>query len=682
MIALKVNDQWVDINSPSILFKSINPIFTNDLGYGEYSEVPFSVIYNSRAQLAFNFPDSLHIADYETTHTAELYLDQTLYKTGVVDIKNISENKITLSFRSGMGELSAIFNTTNLNAIDIGFIDIWEDLNPQIEVVMLDTDDLTIYYVDETAQAKTLASQSPYLTVTISNPWDGVTGGPEAHTPTMVAAINDADLPIYAVNDDVGNYGRFWIYHKLYWFGAQANDNEFDVTTMNAQTGWSATSVRLSNDDLEDRFTLLMQTQSDAADKVVFPTIRNTSASSEEANIDYFNHYHGGEYATTDSFNVPMFKLKFILDSLFSKFGFTTVYHSDIDTDWEKLTLFANANYYFTSLFRHWPHYPTPEEKVYIHKSMPDILLADFIYEIEKYLGVYFKVDARTRRCFITPIKYLVTSNTEQTLSNIISIQPGDLSSSYAGGVSLGQSADSDSTILEYNEPSSYPLRFTVDTFADLPTDQLYVDDLAYVIDEHAIYKTDNALLWVIEVEVLSDTIAIDNGTIDWTTNFSIVDNVSEADDLNGAKSWLLPSINQSATYIPGRYENIGDGLGYNDPGLKLLIWHGFQDDSQSNVYPLATQLDKDYDDNTISTFTLRFRKDPPLYDYQYKFWQTVTNSREAKVICVMNKFELLELDPLYIFTNQNHRWIIQSYTSQLIGNSDNVVVTFKMLSI
>lgn len=113
---------------------------------------------------------------------------------------------------------------------------------------------------------------------------------------------------------------------------------------------------------------------------------------------------------------------------------------------------------------------------------------------------------------------------------------------------------------------------------------------------------------------------------------------ISEQDEINSSRNWLLPEVNQK-----GNSKTTNQSQENNKP--KFLIYQGYQHDSDGNEYPMASNHFVDVSNNRIGDLSLLIKGEEGIYEKRYRKWLSfISGSKLVEKQLILAAHEINEL--------------------------------------
>ena len=197
---------------------------------------------------------------------------------------------------------------------------------------------------------------------------------------------------------------------------------------------------------------------------------------------------------------------------------------------------------------------------------------------------------------------------------------------------------------------------------------------MAYVNEDRTIYEysggTWNAYANIRDKRVIGD------GVNEFEVIFAEIHEVEETSDYH-TRDWRVPKINQEMTFLDENNVLLGNGLSPYQP--KLLVFHGLQDDSLNDDYPLATQGFIDYSETEIEDQSLKFNSKYSVLkdlDYWYQFLRT---ARTAKCTALFSSADLKRITYKTIFRTSKAKYLMKNMRHQLSQGTGKTLVELEL---
>lgn len=579
MIALRVNDTWLDLEPGTSLNLSMSsPVFDLESIERIFS-FPFTLQLTETNLAAFRHAQRLDSRDAERTYAAELYLQGILVETGVLRITGRSNTAIEVAFQNDQMDWVRILKSTRLRELS-GLVKTVTEYRPVIELKWgpHSTGDTKIYLLE--------VNGLDYSGLTVS----GIATALNTNFGAGFATYTDAGGTVYRIaidtsidNDIVINLTPTAVFAP----GVEYMFPVFDPTQTDAEdavlTDWAA------------HLAAVLATPDDHVFPVVYaPEFFDTSRNAAWAL--YINHTDdAGLYSINavgadldegeDPFSrgwarsvVPMPFVAAILEKVFGMAGATALAgdFTEIADVYDKLILFNNRtldtlyhpqNYIRTVLGRYYKYPP-------LNGFAESYNLADHLPDVTAYdfiiwLSTTYALTYQVRggRAIIRTIE----SQLGQTPEN----WTARMEPAYAA-----ETAQYDGYNMDYERQGN----------DDVVADQL---------------------------EPLSDA-----GEDIWQhkSRFFSLYHRSLADT---EREWLVPEFSGKASSPATQSSEAMPAM--------MLHWHGVQEDSAGNEYPMATHHQTNYAGESLGDYTLNWKNTEGLFN---RFWKSYVSLITQGVPC------------------------------------------------
>lgn len=335
-----------------------------------------------------------------------------------------------------------------------------------------------------------------------------------------------------------------------------------------------------------------------------------------------------GNAEYVDFFTVPFFKLKYVLQKIFTENGYTVVGSFIDTTDFDDLVIFNNYG------IENYVSYIDINRSIFPRNHLPKMEIKEFLKAVFGLFNIY-PVFSGTNTVQLVYRKQAIINRNILSLNEVCSnkftaTSEGDTTES---GYKLNYTWDSNDGY--YNDRikdlKDKNLVATVATFADLATlsliDPLTTDDIAYVIADNLYYRVANALvipiLWDAYAEKL-DEYTEGKGERSVSPNISTLCTYVEYD--NGDA--LYEKRNYVGTRQLGSYRNAKNTVVLNDFALrifyikKLPIGGGY-------TVPVSFSHNRDKDNNIVEKYSLSWHGEDGLASNFHKLWQQLKENND-----------------------------------------------------
>lgn len=715
MIAIVVNNRSLDLPpNIKIKIKGVSPFFYFNKMAGE-ATLPFNIDATPNNLEILNYPNELlNSGDLTQEYPASIFLDSSEYRSGTLAIKKVTNTSIRLVFKAGLSSIRNKLKNTLLTELELGGAFEIPEGRPYIEIKAKNVDinhvdsenDLEIQYIDTDYGDKYTAGDPVYHTVTITNPHDHTNpDGWRNALSEMVADINEnEDLPIYAeviTHPFAINQDRIKIYHRYHNSCSPESpdlDDEFYTDTFYFfGGGFELEDSLLAQDhDIFTRTTWPLTTHAentitDDDANYVFPMYYNKNLFPERASTvsGFVNAYYSDDYGNPDNsgpqYFTPMFKVKFVLECIFSENGYTLI-GNEIESDFFKKLIVFNTALLDINNFQYLNRYAgtlDPPIFIYPNMHMPVVSCEDFILGITKYLGYTFVFNtvAKTVEMFKLAEAPNLTKVLNLTTKSSPSYTITPIANKEGVHISLSKAKNDAEAAAQFINWNDYSVKVVVDDYADLPTstDNINTDDIAFVRNENYFYRATNTppVTWAFEGELVSQY-------REGKEEFSVVSNFQPiavyAKDFNegaygNGDTYIIPIVEEGATAFFNYGDRDGSQIGQQPIDLRLLIWHGLQENSAGDDYPFASTTDTDYTGSVIEDQTLYLSGNKGLYEKAWKeYVELLNNIKPVEFEALFNQLELLTFDFSYHLYSFNARLMPVEYTTELTNNEASVV--------
>lgn len=377
---------------------------------------------------------------------------------------------------------------------------------------------------------------------------------------------------------------------------------------------------------------------------------------------------------------VPMFKLRWILEQLFSEVGYTVTCDLFGDVDFEKLIVVSNYSVNVWSA----PTVGAVDLCTEINpvNHMPDVLITDFLNEIAKVFGWVYQFTSNTVNIRLkknicntaaSDFKHAVNPYYKKNFTDIPEIALG-INFNYAP-------SDSDQA---FNAKGNGPIERSfitgeVATFSDLAGIALpNENDTMYVADENKYYQY-NGEEWIFITGNYIDYIANDNAhsltcaAVPVPDALTLVGNNWDGISIIFAYFYYqLPQMDMQGTYfgdnnaLAVNTDPMGKRMRSGKMGIHIMFYHGIQVIADPNLfalpYPFASSYNygPDPDREQLGYWHLGWDKAEGLVETFYKDWlYQLSNTRKVVMdaYCSESQVEAIKLDEPYNIRNQ-HYWV------------------------
>lgn len=678
MISIQVNGQFLEVKpTTKIRIKSASPFFVLGALPGEAS-YPFDLDATPTNLSVLNNPQEIkNTAALGQEYDAELFKNNALFRRGKLVIKSINKSRIRVFFKSGLSDVRNFLETTPVNELDFGGTFEIPEGRPSITIkanyalgdVLLEQN-LEIKYIDTDYASVYVAppSDAPYKTKTIVNPYDS--SNPNSWREAlveMVEDINSQDLPFYAehvAHPTNMQADTIWLYHTLHnaWgFGSDTFHPEFKYNGYSFGGAFTWTQNLLADD--HDPFTrsatwpLCTHAKnqiSNANAKYQFPTIYNHQLFKNDVNSnDFLNFYRENRYYAGDDgydYFSPQYYLKYILEVICESIDYQFIGDLLNDEQFKKELIYNNGiiniDDYKGANRELGDHNPPIVITPNMH--MPTATCADFIKNISKRLGYVFVFDSTNKT-----VEGFKLGDIEN-LPNVL-----DISTNASVKYTIKPEAAEDGFLLRLADAKNdakakemyatiedkKPVQ-TVDAVADLDDngERIQSDDFALVLDENRFYKATNTagtVTWAVDAYLL-DEVKSGAEELEIISTFGPMYMDRQDDPANISTDILVPTVQETVTFYSNYAGRSGQANGEQPFDLRVLLWHGLQDDSAGADYPLASTENEDEGGTELTDYTLLLSGENGLYQKNFKDYIDFLNAKKPVEFTAMLPFEKL----------------------------------------
>jgi len=339
-----------------------------------------------------------------------------------------------------------------------------------------------------------------------------------------------------------------------------------------------------------------------------------------------------------------------------------------------------------------------PKAGFNLQDHVPDVQLSDYWINLCKLLGIAFDYKANTKTLRLKYLKDIATSSVFTDFPGVIITKPA-LKAEPFNGYRLTQETGGDEYISNFFKSIdglNYKGTVTLVNSLGSITDQ-EINDCYYVTSKREYwywnYDKDLAILnWIFYSKdflfvVESTDEEIGEKTYEVKSNINaIMMNDADATDINicapSGREWLIPVTRQ-----PGNFDGLPDYFS-STFSKSLLFYHGLRQDSQLNLYPLASNNIYDFAGNPIVfesveggdpgyTHDLSLRWDGPngLYEKRYKHWiNLMLKSRGVwRLTAHLSPLQLSKIDWFTWYNGPGYKFLIKEIRFNI--NHDKISV-------
>ena len=267
----------------------------------------------------------------------------------------------------------------------------------------------------------------------------------------------------------------------------------------------------------------------------------------------------------------------------------------------------------------------TFKNKSNLNKLLPDISVSEFINTIKDFfaLGLFF--DSETKKVLCLYKKTIINSTSYFDLDPYVNDEAESKFNQDNGYKLEYDFGDYDRAKLVEVDVRSDEI-IEVDTYYDLFPHSGENDKVFYVRSIGSYYVSFDDPLFLLAWTRTSDKfypVIKGEGASKFKFKLAPLLNTRGREAFEG----VVPVINKegsSDAFINGR----------NNPGFKLMIWHGLQPDINDNIYPFASSLNIDSKGNKIADFTLQLDGEEGIFNLYHKDWvEFISDSEPIRVI-------------------------------------------------
>jgi hypothetical protein len=406
-----------------------------------------------------------------------------------------------------------------------------------------------------------------------------------------------------------------------------------------------------------------------------------------------FGESEGESFIASNLFN-PFPYLAYVIKQMAIGLGITIDNNLFEEPDQKQLVvfnLFAENRFIISELIQ-------PKAGFNLQDHVPDVQLSDYWINLCKLLGIAFDYKANTKTLRLKYLKDIATSSVFTDFPGVIITKPS-LKAEPFNGYRLTQETGGDEYISNFFKSIdglNYKGTVTLVNNLGSITDQ-EINDCYYVTSKREYwywnYDKDLAILnWIFYSKdflfvVESTDEEIGEKTYEVKSNINaIMMNDADALDINicapSGRQWLIPVTRQ-----PGNFDGLPDYFS-STFSKSLLFYHGLRQDSQLNLYPLASNNIYDFAGNPIVfesveggdpgyTHDLSLRWDGPngLYEKRYKHWiNLMLKSRGMwRLTAHLSPLQLSKIDWFTWYNGPGYKFLIKEIRFNI--NHDKISV-------
>jgi len=265
-----------------------------------------------------------------------------------------------------------------------------------------------------------------------------------------------------------------------------------------------------------------------------------------------------------------------------------------------------------------------------LNQIVPEITVSDFINAIKDFFSVGVFFNANTKKLLMIYKKTILNSE------GYFDIDPytpdkNEITFSEKGGYEFALNFENNSRADIIKADLSKENVIEVDTFLDLITHHGDVDNIYYLKNTAQYLQSKDSPSAVQWTRLSEKYYSIKKG--EKKLNIKTLIGPILSSTLRGAGyHGVVPSIRETGSSIPF-------GCGKNDPGFKLMIWHGIYKDFDNKLYPFASSLNIDNFGNKIADFTLLPDGDEGIFNIYQKEWLEFQS--DADIVRVVAKLPI-----------------------------------------
>jgi hypothetical protein len=274
-----------------------------------------------------------------------------------------------------------------------------------------------------------------------------------------------------------------------------------------------------------------------------------------------------------------------------------------------------------------------------IKDILPDISLREFINAIKDFFAVGIFFDTSSAKVLMIYKKTILNDN---RYYDIDAYTPDEHENTFSenAGFSLEYNFDGNSWADLVKVDLSKKTFIEVEKFSDLYPFHGDTENLYYVKNTGQFYISKDSLrddAWTRQSEKYYPITSGDKKLKIKTAIGPVLTNTL----IGSLKHGIVPIMRETGT-------SLAFGTGKNDPGLKLMIWHGKQRDVDGKLYPCASSLNYDSNGNKLLDFSLLLDDENGIYNLFHKDWlEFQTDADEIRVVAklpVAVYFKILEV--------------------------------------
>jgi hypothetical protein len=401
----------------------------------------------------------------------------------------------------------------------------------------------------------------------------------------------------------------------------------------------------------------------------------------------------GEQFTAYNLFN-PFPYLAYVIKRICETFGITIDNNVFEDIDLKQLVIFnlyAENNFFTSELI-------TPKEGFNLTDHVPDVLISTYWTNLCKLLGIGFDYKAFSKTLRLKYLKDIAASADFADFPGIIISKPTLKAEPY-NGYKLKQEASGDEFITKFFKGiDGLTFKGNVEAISDFDsiTGQ-EINDCYYVTSrkEYWYWNYDpelSIITWLFyskDFFFVKESVdeEIGDRSFDVITNINpIMDNGYPYTDQNlcapSSRLWLIPKSEQA-----GNFDGLPDFF-KSEFSKSLLFYHGLRQDSQLNLYPLASNNIYDFAGNPIVfesveggdpgyTHDLSLRWDGPngLYEKRYKHWiNLMLKSRGMwRLTAHLSPLQLSKIDWFTWYNGPGYKFLIKEIRFNI--NHDKISV-------
>ncbi len=357
------------------------------------------------------------------------------------------------------------------------------------------------------------------------------------------------------------------------------------------------------------------------------PSIRNTRfyGGANAYHLGTLNYFYAGAYATASDFNyypiVPCPRLMPLLQKVLAAFGYTLEGTWFDDAELRQLILWSNRAAEDVA----GPSAGLPAT-IPLAQLLPPISVGDFLIQLQKFFAVGFSFDPVRRRVSILSLRDVVADP---------------------------EYIEREGGIPKLTPPTGGGFAFSMELEAD--------DEMNKTLDTS----------W--------SSLVVGAGKSEMAASAGTLHQVREVDviaDNNGiSREWLVPAVEvKGASPAFG----IGEKTAF---GLRFLFDRGMQEDSNGELYPLATSDETLWNGTPVGSYSLRWGGAAGLYNQFHKPWLDFLNAAGTEERTVRFRIaDLLALDPARkdMLAGRKYLWQKVSLTVRTGGRLESARITYR----